>query len=120
MRKNAEFGDGVHRGFHDEAAVDVVKVIRAVNQKIVGLRPLAIDSVCLAIAKGAARLGKTGSQRNNAWLKCAELREVAAIQRKAKNLTLTDGLAKICRRTLDEKSVGQYFNLLRYDPDGQM
>ena len=50
--KNFEFGDSIERRLEDKASIDAVEIVGAVDQEVVGLGPLAIDGICLAIAKG--------------------------------------------------------------------
>src|SRR5260221_7553729 len=49
--ENAEFGDGVHGRFHDESAIDVIEIVGAIDQKIVGFGTLTVDRVGLTVAQ---------------------------------------------------------------------
>src|SRR5262245_63251267 len=54
--EDAEFGDGVDGRLHDEAAVDVVKVVSAVDEEVVGFGTLTVNGVGLAVTERASRL----------------------------------------------------------------
>ena len=85
MRQNSEFSDGVHWRLQDEAGIDAVEVVGAVDQEIVRLRTLAIDGIALAVAQGATGFQKARRQGHNTGLQNAELREVAAVEGKIEN-----------------------------------
>ena len=96
MGQNPELGDGVDRRLKNESSVHGVDIVGAVDQEIVRFRPLAVDCVSLALARGAAGLEQSGSQGHDAGLKQSQLREVAAIQRQVKNLALHRRLRPDC------------------------
>ena len=50
VRKNSELGDGIHGRLENKASIHSVEVIGSVDEKIVGLGPLAIHRVCLTLA----------------------------------------------------------------------
>jgi len=108
--EDAKFGHRVHRWFQNEAAVDSIEVVGAVDQEIVGLGALAVDGVSLAGAQRAAGFGQAGCQWNHARLKKAELREIAAVQRQVENFTFGDDGAEAGDRALDELGVGVDFD----------
>src|SRR5947209_5451999 len=81
VRQDPEFSDRVDRGLENEAAINAVEVICAVDQKIIGLRPLAINRVTLTSAKRPSGFAQTRSERHNARLKQSQLCKVAPIER---------------------------------------
>ena len=50
VRKNSELSDGIHGRLENKASIHAVEVVGSVDEKIIGLGPLAIHSVCLALA----------------------------------------------------------------------
>ena len=53
--ENLELGDCIHGRLENESAIHAVEVVGPINEKIVRLRPLAIDRVGLAGAQRPSR-----------------------------------------------------------------
>lgn len=53
--ENLELGDCIHGRLENESAIHAVEIIRAVDQEVIGLGPLAIHRVCLARAQRSSR-----------------------------------------------------------------
>src|SRR5207302_5446158 len=98
--ENFEFGDSVERRPEHKASIDPIEVIGAIDQKIVGLRPLPVHRIGLPGAQRTSGFGQTGRQRYNPWLQESQLGKISAIQRKFENVTLSDGLAQTADRSL--------------------
>ena len=51
MREDPELFDSVNRWLQHETSVDPIKIVCAIDQKIIRLRPLTIDGIPLLLAK---------------------------------------------------------------------
>ncbi len=81
VRQDAKFRDGVHGRFQHKSAINVVEIVRAINQEIVGFGPLPIYRVRLAVAQRSSGLLQARRDRSHTRLQQTKLREVPAIQR---------------------------------------
>ena len=68
MGQDTKLLDGIHGGFHDEAAIDVVEIVCSVDEEVVGFRPLPIYGVGLTVTEGAACLRESGRDGHDARL----------------------------------------------------
>ncbi len=117
MRKNSELGDRVDRWLKHKTSVHSIDIVGTVDQKIVRLRPLAIDGVSLARPGGTSGLKKSGGQRHDAGLKSPQLGKVTAVQRQVEDLALHHSLPETADRALHQLSVRLHFHLLRLRPE---
>jgi len=117
VRQNVKLGDSIDRNMNHQPAIDSVEIVRAIDQKIVGLRPLAINGIGLAAAQRASGDREAGSDRENAGLKQPELSKIAAVQRQVQNVAFSNGFSQSGDRRLDERSVRLNADLLRGGPD---
>ena len=120
MGKNLEFGNRIDRRLKHKSTVDGADIVGAVNQKVIGLRPLAIDGVGLVLPRRTSGFEQSGSQRDDARLKQSQLREVAAIERQVEDLALHHGLSQTADRVLHQICVRCHFDLLRLRPQLKM
>jgi len=110
--KNSELSDRVDRRFQDEATIDAVEIVGAIDQKIIRFGALAVDGISLTFTQGTAGGGKSGCDGHNAGLKNAELSEVAAIERQVKNFAFLHGFAETGGGALNQRRVGIYFDFV--------
>src|SRR5450631_2615499 len=112
MRDDAELADRVHRRLKDESAVNSVKVVRAIDEKVVRFRSLAINRISLPVAQPPSRFRYPRRQRNDSRLQQAKLREVASVQRQFLQLLLLHYLAHAGDGGLNQRGIGAHQYLL--------
>src|SRR5207249_2609573 len=94
VSEDAKLGNGINWRLQNEATIDAVEIVGAVDEEIVGLGALAVDGVGLTGAERAAGFGEAGGEGNDAGLEQAKLREVAAIERKIEEFAFGDDSAE--------------------------
>ena len=102
LRQDPELGDRIDGNLHGEPAVHAVHVLRAVHQIDVLLRTHAVDGVGLTLAQRPSGRRDAASQRRDAGLQQAELREVSAVQRQVDELASGDDTSQRIGRRVDE------------------
>ena len=106
VRQDAKLGNGIDGKLNHEAAIDGIEVVRAINQKIVGFRTLAIHGVGLAVTQRASSGLESGSQGKNPGLKQTQLRKITAVQGQIQNLAFTDGFTQAGHGGFQKRGVG--------------
>ncbi len=112
MGQDLELLDRIRRRPQHEAGVERVVIGRAVHQEVVGLVAHAVDveaagRVAESARRRIARLtAETARRRHHAGNQCAELREIAAVERQIDDLLFVDDNAVGRVAGLDERDFG--------------